>query len=450
MDKKRVFLYEQLYLTLKEDIISGKYRKGAKLPSKRSLSEQYRVSVITVENALEQLIAEGYINAVERSGCFVQYSKSAGGEVLHKKGERPPEPDISGEIPAEKSLYSGLFPFTVWARLMRAVILEQENSLLQPVRSGGAAELKAAICDYLYRCRGLYVHPRQIIIGSGAEYLYNLLIQFLGRDKKYGLEDPAYNVLTRIYGLNGADCTYIGLDRQGLSVKELKGSGVEVVHISPAHHFPTGIVMPITRRKEIMAWAEEAPDRYIIEDDYDSEFRWTGRPLPPMFGSDPSGRVIYINTFSRTIAPSVRISYLCLPLKLLDLWEEKMGFYACPVPAFEQYTLAKFISEGYFERHINRMRKHYRRVRETVLKAVASCAGTEIREENAGLHFILRAIDGAERIIEAAGKCGIRITPISHYYNNSTAPKNVYAVNYANADIDGVEREFERAREGRE
>lgn len=436
--KRRVCLYEQIYEILKNDIISGKYKENDKLPSKRALSEQYHVSVITVENALEQLNAEGYIYSKERSGYFVRYS----GDLVPLQDSRPPTPVISEEKTEEKSFYSGLFPFTVWARLMRTVILEQESRLLQPVRSGGAYELRKAVCDYLFRCRGMRVQPRQIIIGSGAEYLYNLLIQFLGKDRRYGTENPAYDVLTRIYRLNGADYCPINLDKHGLSVNELRKSGANTVHISPAHHFPTGIVMPVSRRHEIMAWAEENPERYIIEDDYDSEFRWTGRPLQPMFASDISGRVIYINTFSRTIAPSVRISYICLPPSLIPSWEEKMGFYACPVPAFEQYTLAKFISEGYFERHINRLRKHYRKVRETVLKAIGDCKNTEIREENAGLHFILKINGDPSGIIKASELCGITLTPLSEYYSGEFYPENVYALNYSNADTEGTEAAF--------
>lgn len=434
----RVCLYEQIYEILKSDIISGKYKEGDKLPSKRAISEQYHISVITVENALLQLNAEGYIYSRERSGCFVRYS----GDLVPVNDNKPAELIIPEEKSEEKSFYSGLFPFTVWARLMRTVILEQESRLLQPVRSGGALELRQAICDYLFRCRGMRVQPRQIIIGSGAEYLYNLIIQFLGRNRRYGIENPAYDVLTRIYKLNGADCYPISLDKHGLSVRELRESDANTVHISPAHHFPTGIVMPIARRHEIMAWAEENPERYIIEDDYDSEFRWTGRPLQPMFASDASGRVIYINTFSRTIAPSVRISYICLPPALIPLWEEKMGFYACPVPAFEQYTLAEFISRGYFERHINRLRKHYRKVRDTVLSAVGSCKNTEIREENAGLHFILKIKGDTSGIIKASEICGITLTPLSEYYSDDFAPENVFALNYANADTKAVQAAF--------
>lgn len=434
--KKDKALYEQLYESIRDNILSGKMRKGEKLPSKRSLAESRHVSVITVENAYSQLIAEGYVRAAQRSGYFVQYS----GEALPLPaagdtdiGEFADEPNK--EI-TERSAGADLFPFSVWTRLMRSVILEKNTALLQPVTSGGAMELRRAISGYLYRVRGFRQPPERIIIGAGTEYLYDLLIQLLGRDKRYGIEDPGFEKLPKIYALNGVEFEYIPLDGSGMSAAALAEKRVDIAHISPAHHFPTGIVMPITRRREIMSYAERAGG-YIIEDDYDSEFRWSGRPVPSMFAMDGTGRVIYVNTFSRTIAPSVRISYMCLPERLYGLWRERLGFYACPVPAFEQYTLAKFIADGYFERHLNRSKKYYKRVRELVLAFVAGFSGVEISEENAGLHFTARIPKGADRIIEKGGECGIRITPLREYYaDKSRCGGDLYVVNYAEAGVE--------------
>lgn len=421
-------LYEQLYENIKTDILSGKMNEGEKLPSKRSIAEQLRISTITVENAYSQLIAEGYVRAAERSGYFVQYS---GGTSM------PPKADIlqtAVESPFDENvseLSAGTFPFTVWTKLMRSVILEKGTSLLQPVRSGGAEELRRAVSGYLYRVRGFSPPPERIIIGAGTEYLYNLLIQLLGRGLCYGIENPGYEKLPKIYALNNVRYEYIPLDKSGMSAKELYKKGVDIAHISPAHHYPTGIVMPISRRSEIMRWAGSGK-RFIIEDDYDSEFRWSGKPVPTMFGSDTAGRVIYINTFSQTIAPSVRISYMCLSEELYALWRERLGFYACPVPAFEQYTLARFISEGYFERHINRAKKRFRRVRELVLQLISRYSGTEIFEENAGLHFTVSAGACAQQIINDCSPCGIRITPLSDYYAEKRADGR-FVVNYAGA-----------------
>lgn len=421
--------YEQIYEEIKKDILSGRLSFGDKLQSKRTCAEHHGVSVVTVENAYAQLIAEGYVRSRQRSGYFVQYSGGVVQPVAAPVIEPFPE-----EIPRQRRGDNG-FPFTVWANLMRTVILEKGQAILQPVRHGGAEELRCAISDYLYRARGFYAAPSRIIVGSGTEYLYNLLVQFLGRSKSYAVEEPSYDKLSKIYNLWGVRCEHIPLDEQGMSAKILLESGADVAHISPAHHYPTGIVTSITRRSEIMEWAESGGG-YIIEDDYDSEFRWSGKPVPSMFGMDNTGRVIYINTFSQTIAPSVRISYMCLPKELCSQWENIMGFYSCPVPAFEQYTLARFISQGYFERHINRTKKRFRRIRELVLALMQSCEEiTEITEENAGLHFTVTIKNDEKRIITNCAKCGIRVSPLAdYYYDKSLAPKKKFVVNYSATD----------------
>ncbi len=428
MADNRQILYVKLYEKLKSDIVSGKYRAGEKLPSKRALAERLGTSVITVENAYSQLIAEGYVTARQRSGYYVQYS----GDVFDIPAAKPYEEQSPMTETISPDPPDSDFPFTVWARLMRSVILEKGTRLLSPVRSKGAEELRRAVSGYLYRARGLNVPPEQIIIGAGTDYLYNLLIQLLGRDRIYGIENPGYTKLAKIYRLNGAEYKYIPLDDEGMMASELYREGVTAAHISPAHHFPTGIVMPISRRRAIMEWAGDG--RFIIEDDYDSEFRWSTKPLPTMFGMDTQSSVIYINTFSQTIAPSVRISYMCLPERLCGLWEEKLGFYACPVASFEQYTLAKFISEGYFERHINRSKKRFRRVREKVLRLMDSLGGIRVKEENAGLHFIAEVSGDTARFLSECGRYGIKATPLSEYYTpKNLCPDNVFVVNYAAA-----------------
>mgnify|MGYP003305176067 CR=1 FL=1 len=423
-------LYEEVYEEIRSNILSGKLKKGERLVSKRSIAEQFGVSVVTAENAIAQLIAEGYIVAVQRSGYFIQYS--GGGEA-----EKAAEPFKSAPVPADNTPLSGaaaLFPFSVWAKLMRAVIAEQDTRLLKPVGSQGVYDLRAAISDYLYRCRNMQVSPENIVIGSGSEYLYNLIIQLLGRDLCYGVENPCYDKPVKIYKLNGVNVCGIDMDENGICVESLKDSNADVVHISPAHHFPSGAVMPIARRSEIMKWAEEKEDRYIIEDDYDSEFRRTGLPVPAIFSMETSGRVIYINTFSQTIAPSVRISYMCLPDSLMKLWREKMSFYSCPVPAFEQYTLAKFISEGYFERHINRIKKYVYRSQEEIVSAIAS-ENVKIHEIGDGLHFTVTVTENAEEFIKKAERCGMKIRRLGDYYiNGGENHADDYVVTYANAD----------------
>lgn len=433
METGRTSLYEKLYSEIKQDIISGKLSEGAKLPSKRAQAERLGVSVVTVENAYAQLLAEGYITARERSGyyvCAVEFPAPIHDEDIPTEAEDPPKA-------LQQPFGSELFPFTVWTRLMRSVILEKGSALLSSVPPGGARELQEAISAHLRNYRGISVPPHRIIVGAGTEYLNNMLVQLLGSGLTYAVEDPGYHKPARIYRLNGALCIPIGMDRCGLIADELYYKNVDVAHISPAHHFPTGIVMPISRRLELMKWASRR-NGYIIEDDYDSEFRWGGKPLPTMFGMDTSGRVIYMNTFSMTIAPSVRISYVCLPQELYERWKERLGFCSCPVPAFEQYTLARFIESGHFERHISRMRKHYRRVRQlTLALAERYCGAASISEENAGLHFLLD-IPNNSTLPNTFAECGVRVTPLSEYYDDGSMPPEEaagrFVVNYSAAD----------------
>lgn len=428
-------LYEQLYEEIKSDILSGRMPDGTKLPSKRAQAERLGISVVTVENAYAQLLAEGYIAAKERSGYYV-----CAGEIPESEEQAPetdePVPEEAPEIAAGNSH----FPFSVWTRLMRSVILEKGSSLLAPVPPGGAPELQKAISAHLKSYRGISVPPHRIIVGAGTEYLNNLLVHLLGNNLTYAVENPGYHKPARICRLNGALCLPIGMDSQGISADELYYNNVDVAHISPAHHFPTGIVMPISRRLELMKWAAQR-NGYIIEDDYDSEFRWVGKPVPTMYGLDNSGRVIYMNTFSMTIAPSVRISYICLPAGLYERWQERMGFCSCPVPAFEQYTLARFISGGHFERHISRMRKHYRHIRELTITLAERYSDHQnssvITEENAGLHFMLRIGNGSP-LPEIFAECGVKLSPLAEFYDeNCDCPGNIsdrYVVNYAAAD----------------
>lgn len=220
------------------------------------------------------------------------------------------------------------------------------QELLAAVPNTGALALRQAIADYLYEFRSMTVSPEQILVGAGTDFLYNLLIQLLGREKLYAVEDPGYRKILQVYEAAGARCLPVPMDGDGLRVDCL--ADAQIVHLSPSHHFPTGTVMPIVRRQALLEWAQAAPGRYLIEDDYDSEFRLTGRPIPTLQSIDRSGRVIYLNSFTKSIAPSIRISYLVLPLELMESFRQYLGFYACTVPSFEQYTLSRFLRGGLF------------------------------------------------------------------------------------------------------
>lgn len=443
-------LYDYLYRRIKEDILAGRLRPGEKLPSKRSLARHLEVAVITVESAYAQLTAEGYLEPREKRGYFVAHLE------LQPPPARAPEPWPAPDRPRAwlvdlKSGGSGTegFPFSVWARLMRQVLTELGPDLLYSTPHNGAMELRQAISGYLWHFRGVSAAPEQIVVGAGTEYLYNLIVQLLGRDKVFGLEDPGYTKAGRIYTLNGVDCVPVPIDRQGADAAAAEGSGAQVLHLSPSHQFPTGAVTPIARRQALLSWAGAGEGRYIIEDEYDSEFRFTGLPIPPLQSIDRGGRVIYVNTFSRTLAPSLRMSYLVLPPSLLERYRQRLGFYSSTVPSMEQHTLARFLSGGYFEQHINRTRVLYRARRDRCISALAQSplAGrSRIYGEDAGLHFLLEldtAVPDAE-LARRAEERDIRLCFLSDYCTLS-APRwaHTLVINYPGVDLERLPQALE-------
>ena len=424
-------LYEALYRCIREDILSGKLAPGTKLPSKRALAQNLEVSKITVEGAYDQLLAEGYIRSREKVGYFVEEIDRLPPAPVPAAREEQPEKapvDLTGSGTEH-------FPFSVWSRLQREVMLDYGEKLLLPLPNQGIPELRQAIAKHLSEFRGMQVDPANILVGAGTDFLYNLLIQLLGRDKTYAVEDPGYDKIRRIYGSGGVECVSAAMDAGGV-VPEKLGEAT-VLHISPSHHFPTGLVTPVGRRQELLRWAREH-DGYIIEDDYDSEFRFDAHPKPTMQSLDRSGRVVYMNTFSKSLAPSIRIGYLVLPGGLMDRFRRELGFYSCTVSSFEQYTLARFLERGHFEKHINRMRKFYRSRRNRVLEILMDspyAARMTIHEEDAGLHFLVRldtALSDEELVARCAG-AGIRVKALSQYYHEGVPEGDLHTlvVNYA-------------------
>ena len=437
-------LYQSLYKQIKADILSFRLAPDEKLPSKRALAKHLNISTVTVENAYAQLQAEGYIYSVPKSGFFV--SRLSGETLTTLPRQAVPQTGQTTGVFADfagNNAGSDSFPYQIWARLMRQTMSDSPEKLMVRSPSAGVAELREAIAEHLYRFRGMSVSPDNIVVGAGTEYLYGLLIQLLGRDRLYAVEDPGYSKISRIYAANGVNCVHVPLDEKGVSSAALSSSGAEVLHISPSHHFPTGIVTPISRRYELLSWACSAADRYIIEDDYDSEFRLLGKPIPALQSIDMSDRVIYINTFNKSLSGTIRISYMVLPSPLMEKYRQELSFYACTVSNFEQYTLAEFIRQGHLEKHLGRMRKRYREKRDmliTCIKAQERFPLTRIREEDSGLHFLLEVdtpLSDAQLTAAAAGR-DIRLSCLSEYYHRPGGDSRTLLINYSGLDSEKI------------
>ena len=381
--------YYTLYENLRGDILHGRIKSGEKLPGKRTLARELGVSVVTVQTAYDQLLAEGYVRSRERSGYYVCPVEISPRERPAAPEECPPvSPEyvadfVKGSTPAE------LFPFSTWAKLMREVLSDCGEHLLEKVPAEGDRQLKSAIADYLYRARGISVDPRLIIIGAGAEQLYGTIVQLVGRDKLYGVENPCYRKIYQTYSLNGAKCVFLGVGDGGMNVEEAISSSADVLHISPAHQFPTGAVMPVSSRVRLLNYVSSRGG-YIVEDDYDSEFRLSGKPLQNMYALDPA-HVIYVNTFSKTLAPSMRMGYMVLPPALYKKFTELLGRTSSAVPLFEQKALYKMIACGAFERHINRLKNYYRGVRSALTEKLETLACPHVlKDSGGGLHFTVK------------------------------------------------------------
>ncbi len=448
-------LYIFLYKSIKKDILSGKLRPHEKLPSKRTFARNNGISTITIQNAYDQLISEGYIYTVPKKGYYVSSLDKMVHQDLKAKVNYniriPSDEDYEFDLSSNR-INPDNFPFSIWNRLSREIMNDRKEDLMKISPTAGVRELREAIASHLKSFRGMLVDPDQIMIGSGTEYFYGLIVQLLGRDKVYVIENPGYRKLEKIYRKQDIESRFASLDEKGVTVDELEKSGAEVAHICPNHHFPTGITMPASRRYEILSWANSDEGRYIIEDDYDSEFRITGKPIPPLFSIDACEKVIYINTFSKTLSPTIRVSYMVLPVHLANLFYRTMSFYACTVSNFEQYTLYKFISDGYLEKHINRMRLYYLRKRKRIMDII-SMSGLSDRcsmiENDSGLHFLIKIDTGRKdsSIKRKLKEHGIKLNALSEYYFTGEGEQHFFIVNYSNLDEEKLKGALKAAAE---
>ncbi|MBQ8836178.1 MAG: PLP-dependent aminotransferase family protein [Clostridia bacterium] len=346
-------LYLQLYEQLRADIINGIYPYKSKLPSKRLIADELGISTITVEHAYALLCDEGYIEARERSGYFVIFrTADYFGSTADIPKSNLKHPHSAG------GTYD--FPFSVFAKTMRKIISEYGEDILTRAPNKGCTQLRSAISSYLLRSRGIDACDEQIIIGSGAEYLYSLIVKLLGKERTFALESPSYEKIEQVYFDSGVKYDLLPLGTDGIESEALAATSADVLHLSPYRSFPTGISASASKRYEYIRWSAAA-DRYIIEDDFESEFSVSKKPEETLFSHTEFDNVIYMNTFSKTVSPSLRVGYMVIPKHLVTAFDEKLGFYSCTVPTFEQLVLAELITSGDFERHINRVRRQKRK-----------------------------------------------------------------------------------------
>ena len=358
--------YIRIYESVRQDIIDGTYPVGSKLPSKRVMAEDRGVSVITIMHAYELLMEEGYITPREKSGYFVTfdptfnfdvsagYQRDAGAQFLLVDDE----PGNAGA--EDKAEESEAFSFNIYAKTTRKVLTDCAEEVLQKSPGSGTVALRQAIAGYLARSRHINVQYDQIIIGSGAEYLYGLIVQAYGRDISYGIEDPSYKKIEQVYLANGVKVERLPLDADGISSVRLWECNAGVLHISPYKSYPSRVTATAAKKREYLKWSSSR-DAIIIEDDYESEFTPSRKPEETLFSLDTEDRVIYVNTFTRTIGTAVRTAYMVIPRSMKPMLRERIGFYSCPVPTLDQLILAELINNGDFERHINRVRRNNRK-----------------------------------------------------------------------------------------
>jgi len=417
-------LYEQIYDYIKTEIKDGKLFAGERLPSTRSLAEYLQVARSTVEYAYEQLLSEGYIEARPYRGYFVCAMEEL--FRMEETGKSPAEEQKSPEKEQERTVWeynfspheidmSG-FPFGVWKKITRNILTDGNSELFARGEAQGDYDLRETISRYLHSSRGVNCRPEQIIVGAGNDYLLMLLEKILGRHVRIAMENPTYIRTFRIFQSFAYDIVTVDMDENGMRTDCLTEENVRAAYVMPSHQFPMGIVMPIGRRLELLKWAAGGTDRYLIEDDYDSEFRYYGKPIPALQASDKQGKVIYIGTFSKAIAPAIRVSFMVLPPALLERYRRDCSFYSCTVSRIDQRILNVFIRDGYFERHLNKMRKIYRAKQELLLHCLEAFKSSyTISGENTGLHLILTARGDVEEaeLLRRAEKEGVKVYGLS-------------------------------------
>ena len=445
-ENSRQPLYEQIYRQIRQKIEDGILGAGEKLPSKRKMADHLRVSLRTIENAYAQLEVEGYLEAVEKKAYYVRLAERiafnpALNAPVEEFASAQNKPDgYQFDLKTNKVSVAD-FPFPIWTRLTRESLRNRDKSWLEPSHPQGNRALRQEIVNYLRQFRNIDVSVDQIILGAGSEYLLGLITELLPTCS-FALEDPNYSKPAKIFHSRKVEYKVFPMDSEGIQVDALKNSSASVVLTTPSHHFPLGTVMSVNRRMQLLQWAASADERYLIEDDYDSEFRFALRPIPALHSLDRRDKVIYMNTFTRTLAPSLRIAYLVLPQKLAARYVRDLMFYACTVSEFEQMTLRSFLKDGHYERHLNRIRNVHKNRRDSLLNGLAALSHVDIAGREAGLHLLITARNGLteQELIEKAGENGVKVYGLSSYYFAAPAETHTVIAGYGGYDVEELKQ----------
>ena len=436
-------IYEQIYEFIKNEIKNAHILPDTKLPSTRSLAQSLKVSRTTVVNAYEQLLAEGYLKSRAGSGYIVNRLDVLNIERKEYKRELKKEKNVYESLDIDFSptkIDSKSFPYASWRSIARKVFSSEKEDVFIAGDKQGEDGLRIQISDYLRTARRVICSPNNIIVGAGSEYLIMLLGLLLGH-RHIALENPGYIKAKAIFKSMFWNIWSIDMDDEGMDINILDSTNADICYLMPANQYPTGVIMPINRRRELISWCYRGKDRYIIEDDYDSEFRFVGKPIPAMQGLDPE-KIIYLGTFSKSIAPAIRVGYMVLPEKLMEEYEKKLNFLSCTVPRSDQDILEIFIREGYFERHLNRMRTNYRIKRDILIAEIKEkISKAKVFENNSGLHILLTLEDLTEdEIINYGEMSGIRLYPISIFYSGKNKRKSTVLLGFASLTVDEIKK----------
>ncbi len=446
-------MYEQIYQHIRNDIQKAQIPAGERLPSTRKLSAHLGVSRSTVDLAYEQLLAEGYIVAVPYKGYYACEMDS-----LYQQPapfQRPAVEDTRQEKTydinfAVNGIAKDGFPYQTWKKISKNVLAEDDGTLFQLGDPQGEASLRRQIAHYLYYARGVNCDLDQIIVGAGNDYLLMLLHLILGMDWKIAMDNPTYISAFKAFGKMGYEVCPLEPDESGMNPQLLEESGANLAYVMPSHQFPLGSVMPIKRRLKLLSWAAAGEgERFLIEDDYDSEFRYKGKPIPSLQGYDSQDHVIYLGTFSKSLAPAIRISYMVLPRRLLGRYRERAGNFSVTVSRVDQKILENFLGGGYFERHLNRMRGSYRTKHDCLLREMRRLRHIcRVTGENAGVHVLAELLNGLseEEAVSRAASAGVKVYGLSEYriepLRRHTCPTVVmgYATLSEEEIVEGVRR----------